>query len=74
MCSGSTRRERRFGCESFVNERWLESFANVEHRPVRTFDTACIYYHKFRLVHGDNEYAYVVSCDPFRAMSHNFDF
>lgn len=26
--------------------------------PVRTFDTAVSYYHKFRLVHRDNEYQY----------------
>ena len=32
-------------------------------RPVKTYDTACVYYHKFRLFHGDNEYAFVVS-DP----------
>ncbi|EKG14258.1 Cyclin [Macrophomina phaseolina MS6] len=24
--------------------------------PVRTFNTACVYYHKFRLIHADNEY------------------
>ena len=30
-------------------------------RPVRTFDTAVIYYHKFRLVHADTEYSYLVS-------------
>ncbi|OMP82107.1 CTD kinase subunit beta [Diplodia seriata] len=24
--------------------------------PVRTFNTACVYYHKFRLIHSDNEY------------------
>ncbi|KAK8207035.1 cyclin [Phyllosticta capitalensis] len=24
--------------------------------PVRTFNTACVYYHKFRLLHSDNEY------------------
>ena len=29
--------------------------------PVRTFNTACVYYHKFRLTHNDNEYNYVVS-------------
>lgn len=39
--------------------------ANTDPRPVRTFDTACIYYHKFRLVHGDNEYAYMVCRYPF---------
>lgn len=30
-------------------------------RPVRTFDTAVVYYHKFRLVHSDTEYSHVVS-------------
>jgi CTD kinase subunit beta len=30
-------------------------------RPVRTYDTAVVYYHKFRLVHADGEYSYVVS-------------
>ncbi|KAL0264922.1 RNA polymerase II C-terminal domain kinase beta subunit [Diplodia seriata] len=24
--------------------------------PIRTFNTACVYYHKFRLIHSDNEY------------------
>ncbi|RMZ80052.1 hypothetical protein DV738_g3090, partial [Chaetothyriales sp. CBS 135597] len=26
--------------------------------PVRTFNTACMYFHKFRLVHSDSEYSY----------------
>ena len=30
------------------------------HSPVRTFDTAVVYYHKFRLAHPDGEYNYVV--------------
>ena len=29
-------------------------------RPVRTFDTAAVYYHKFRLLHSDGEYSYTV--------------
>jgi hypothetical protein len=29
-------------------------------RPIRTYDTAVIYYHKFRLVHSDTEYSYTV--------------
>lgn len=29
-------------------------------RPIRTFNTAVTYYHKFRLVHPDNEYNYLV--------------
>ncbi|RMZ76259.1 hypothetical protein DV737_g4874, partial [Chaetothyriales sp. CBS 132003] len=27
--------------------------------PVRTFNTACMYFHKFRLVHSDSEYSYL---------------
>ncbi|RMD44518.1 hypothetical protein DV735_g515, partial [Chaetothyriales sp. CBS 134920] len=27
--------------------------------PVRTFNTACVYFHKFRLVHSDSEYSYL---------------
>lgn len=30
-------------------------------RPVRTFNTAVVYYHKFRLLHADTEYNFVVS-------------
>ena len=26
-------------------------------RPVRTYNTACVYFHKFRLVHSDREFA-----------------
>ena len=29
-------------------------------RPVRTFNTACVYYHRFRLVHVDTEYGFMV--------------
>lgn len=29
-------------------------------RPVRTYNTAVVYYHKFRLVHSDNEYDNIV--------------
>lgn len=33
-------------------------------RPVRTFNTAAIYFHKFRLVHSDAEYHSIVRlCD-----------
>jgi CTD kinase subunit beta len=28
-------------------------------RPVRTYNTACIYYHKFRLVHKDSDYVHI---------------
>ena len=30
------------------------------HSPVRTFNTAVMYYHRFRLVHPDNEYNFTV--------------
>lgn len=30
----------------------------LQYRPVRTLCTAANYYHKFRLVHKDNEYQY----------------
>jgi hypothetical protein len=29
-------------------------------RPVQTYETACILYHKFRLMHNDKEYSWVV--------------
>lgn len=29
-------------------------------RPVRTFNTAAVYYHRFRLVHADHEYSFIV--------------
>lgn len=29
-------------------------------RPVRTFNTAVVYYHKFRLAHPDTEYNFIV--------------
>ena len=33
-------------------------------RPVRTFDTAAVYYHRFRLVHAETEYGFMVRhCD-----------
>lgn len=36
----------------------LRSFPFSPLRPVRTFDTACFYYHLFRLCHRDVEYNY----------------
>jgi CTD kinase subunit beta len=30
-------------------------------RPVKTYDVACVSYHKFRLVHPDSSYNYIVS-------------
>lgn len=45
-------------------------------RPVRTYNTAAVYYHKFRLAHPDNEYNFLVRtvstvCYGLAAYSHN---
>ena len=40
-------------------DRYLYSLAK-RFRPVRTFNTACVYYHRFRLVHVDTEYGFMV--------------
>ena len=41
----------------------LKAVADDGTRPVKTFNTAVVYYHKFRLQHSDGEYSFVVS--PF---------
>ena len=46
---------------SYYLLREIERTNTLSRRPVRTFDTAVIYYHKFRLSHADNEYSFVVS-------------
>ena len=46
---------KKFDARSRVQE------ADNKYRPVKTFATAVMYYHKFRLVHSDGEYAYTVS-------------
>ena len=46
-----------YGTVSYI---FVNTSAN-EIRPVRTYNTAAVYYHKFRLVHADNEYGYIVS-------------
>ncbi|KAK2767282.1 RNA polymerase II C-terminal domain kinase beta subunit [Emmonsiellopsis sp. PD_33] len=38
---------------------WIDNVRKALHLPVRTFNTAAIYYHKFRLVHPDSEYNYL---------------
>ncbi|KAJ5619635.1 hypothetical protein N7510_003619 [Penicillium lagena] len=38
---------------------WIDNVRKVLRLPVRTFNTAVMYYHRFRLVHPDNEYNYV---------------
>lgn len=35
---------------------WIDAVRRALSLPIRTFNTAVIYYHKFRLLHGDNEY------------------
>lgn len=42
-----------------IDHKWRERSTDSS-RPVRTFNTAVVYYHKFRLVHADNEYNYIV--------------
>lgn len=42
-----------YNCERILQQRTPELTFG---RPVRTFNTAVIYYHKFRLVHKDSEY------------------
>ena len=38
--------------------QWISDVRIHLQLPVRTFCTACVYYHKFRLVHKDNEYQF----------------
>jgi CTD kinase subunit beta len=35
---------------------WIDNVRRSLHLPVRTFNTAVVYYHKFRLLHADSEY------------------
>ncbi|KAJ5513030.1 Glutathione S-transferase/chloride channel C-terminal [Penicillium fimorum] len=37
---------------------WIDSVRRALNLPIRTFDTAVGYYHRFRLVHPDNEYIF----------------
>ncbi|KKA20483.1 Cyclin [Rasamsonia emersonii CBS 393.64] len=39
---------------------WIDNVRKALHLPVRTYNTACVYFHKFRLVHADNHYNYMV--------------
>ncbi|KAI9816241.1 MAG: RNA polymerase II C-terminal domain kinase beta subunit [Pycnora praestabilis] len=38
---------------------WIDSVRKALQLPVRTYNTAVVYYHKFRLVHVDNEYSFI---------------
>lgn len=40
---------------------WIDQVRKALQLPMRTFNTAVVYYHKFRLVHADSEYGYKVS-------------
>ena len=35
---------------------WIDQVRRALQLPIRTFNTAVIYYHKFRLLHADHEY------------------
>jgi CTD kinase subunit beta len=35
---------------------WIDQVRRALQLPIRTFNTAVMYYHKFRLLHSDNEY------------------
>ncbi|KAF2629150.1 cyclin-like protein [Macroventuria anomochaeta] len=35
---------------------WIDAVRRALSLPIRTFNTAVIYYHKFRLLHGENEF------------------
>jgi CTD kinase subunit beta len=39
---------------------WIDNVRKVLHLPVRTFNTAVIYYHRFRLAHSDSEFNFTV--------------
>ncbi|KAF7846200.1 hypothetical protein BT93_L4871 [Corymbia citriodora subsp. variegata] len=39
---------------------WIDTVRKALQLPVKTFNTAAVYYHKFRLVHKDTEYIWVV--------------
>ncbi|CCU82816.1 unnamed protein product [Blumeria hordei] len=41
-----------------LGTQWIGDVRNSLQLPVRTYCTAATYYHKFRLVHKDNEYQY----------------
>ncbi len=36
--------------------QWIDDVRRALQLPVRTFDTACVYYHKFRLAHSSSTY------------------
>ncbi|MCJ1474496.1 RNA polymerase II C-terminal domain kinase beta subunit [Lambiella insularis] len=38
---------------------WIDSLRKALHLPVRTFNTACVYYHRFRLMHVDTDYGFM---------------
>ncbi|KKK12442.1 hypothetical protein P175DRAFT_0437162 [Aspergillus ochraceoroseus IBT 24754] len=38
---------------------WIDNVRRVLYLPIRTFNTAVVYYHKFRLIHPDTDYNYM---------------
>ncbi|KAF7173240.1 hypothetical protein CNMCM6106_007344 [Aspergillus hiratsukae] len=38
---------------------WIDNVRRALYLPIRTFNTAVVYYHKFRLIHPDTEYNYM---------------
>ncbi|EXJ54688.1 hypothetical protein A1O7_10029 [Cladophialophora yegresii CBS 114405] len=39
--------------------QWIDNVRRALKLPVRTFNTAVVYYHKFRLQHSDGEYSFI---------------
>ena len=37
---------------------WIDQVRRALQLPIRTFNTAVVYYHKFRLLHADHEYSW----------------
>lgn len=38
---------------------WIDNVRRAMQLPVKTFNTAVVYYHKFRLIHNDSEYNFM---------------
>ncbi|PKX88224.1 cyclin, partial [Aspergillus novofumigatus IBT 16806] len=38
---------------------WIDNVRRALYLPIRTFNTAVVYYHRFRLIHPDTEYNYM---------------
>jgi hypothetical protein len=40
--------------------KWIDTIRKAAGLPIKTFNTACVYYHKFRLVHSDLDHSWQV--------------